>query len=152
MKIYIDMDGVIADFHGWMKFHIPNIDENMWRNTNIPWQVMNDNYQVCYLNLEPLHLLEHMNYLYNSLDDVKFLTAIPTDWWDNHKGEIAKLNKTLWLEKYINNFNDDDVIFSRGAHDKIQYAEPGAVLYDDREDTISAWNHAGGIGIHVKGL
>ena len=152
MKIYIDMDGVIADFHGWMKSHVPDITEDMWRNTNIPWDVMNDNYRECYLDLEPLHLLGHANYLYNSLPNVKFLTAIPTDWWMDYKGDIAMLNKTMWLERYINNFEDEDVLFTPGAGGKIKYAEQGAVLYDDREDTIRSWNEAGGIGIHVKGM
>ena len=148
--IYIDMDGVIADFEGWMKTHIPDINESMWK-TSRPWKVMEDNYKDVYLDLKPLHLLEHMSHLYNSLDNVKFLTAIPHAWWDTPKGSYAKLNKTEWLQKHINNFNINDVIFTAGAMQKIQYVEPGAVLYDDREDTIEAWNKAGGTGILVRG-
>lgn len=152
MKIYIDMDGVIADFHSWMKSYIPDIDESMWKGSGGPWKVMEENYKEVYLNFKPLHLLSHMDHLYNHLDDVKFLTALPHSWWDTPKGEIAKLNKTAWLTKHINNFNENDVIFSCGANDKIKYVEPNAVLYDDREDTIEKWNAAGGIGILVKGV
>jgi|TARA_B110000908_G_scaffold57571_1_gene70185 hypothetical protein len=152
MIIYIDMDGVIADFSSWMKSHIPDIDEDMWRGTDKPWNVMKENYKEVYLNLKPLHLLSHANYMYNNLEHVKFLTAIPHSWWDTHEGEIAKLNKTTWLNQHINNFKDEDVIFTAGAKDKVKYANESSVLYDDREDTIQAWNAAGGIGIHVKGI
>ena len=146
------MDGVIADFASWMKKHIPDIDENMWKGTNRPWKVMEENYKEVYLNLEPLHLLSYANHMYNNLENVKFLTAIPHSWWDTNEGEIARRNKTTWLEKHIDNFCYDDVIFTPGAKDKIKYVQPNAVLYDDREDTIQAWNAAGGIGIHVKGI
>ena len=152
MKVYIDMDGVIADFHSWMKSYIPDINESMWKESNRPWKIMEENYKEVYLNLEPLHFLDYANYLYSNLDDVKFLTAIPHSWWDTSKGEIAKLNKTEWLNKYINNFNEEDVIFSKGAGDKLRYVERGAVLYDDRTDTVEKWNAAGGIGILVKGV
>lgn len=151
MKIYIDLDGVIADFHGWIKQHIPDINEDMWRNTDIPWKFLNENYKIVYRDLKPLHLLPQMNYLYNHLDNVKFLTALPNEFWDNEKGNIAKQNKTYWLKKHITNFNSNDVIFTPTAKAKIKYAEHNAVLYDDRQDTIQAWNNAGGIGILVKG-
>lgn len=151
MKIYIDMDGVIADFQGWIKQHIPDINEDMWRNSDIPWKFMSDNYTECYLTLNHLHFLQYADYLYNNLNDVKFLTALPKEWWDNTKGEIAMLNKTTWLENHINNFNADDVIFTPGASAKLKYAGFGTVLYDDREDTIHAWNKTGGIGVLVKG-
>ena len=104
-----------------------------------------------YLNLEPLHLLSYANHMYNNLERVKFLTAIPHSWWDTQEGEQAMINKRLWLERYIDNFSYEDVIFTAGAKDKIKYVEENAVLYDDRQDTIDAWNEAGGTGIHVKG-
>jgi|TARA_B110000908_G_C10231739_1_gene440983 hypothetical protein len=151
MMIYIDMDGVIANFSGWMKQHIPDLDESMWKGTGRPWKVMKENYKDVYLNLEPLHLLSYANHMYNNLERVKFLTAIPHSWWDTQEGEQAMINKRLWLERYIDNFSYEDVIFTAGAKDKIKYVEENAVLYDDRQDTIDAWNEAGGTGIHVKG-
>ena len=112
---------------------------------------MSENYTKCYLNLDKLPFLEYADYLYNNLDDVKFLTALPKDWWDDSKGQIAMMNKTAWLENHINNFNQDDVIFTPSARAKLKYAGAGTVLYDDREDTIKSWNETGGIGILVKG-
>jgi hypothetical protein len=145
------MDGVIADFDGWMKKHVPDINEYLWKNTSVPWDVMDKHYNTLYRDLDTLHLTPWMSSIYNNFNSVKFLTAIPEKWYGNHKGEIAKLNKTYWLEKHIENFSINDVIFTPSANNKIQYAEPRAVLYDDREDTILKWNKAGGIGVHVKG-
>lgn len=113
---------------------------------------MDDNIDTVYRNQEPLHLLEHMNYLYNNLPNVKFLSAIPTNWYDDEdKKAIATSNKLYWLINHIDNFNVKDAIFTRGAKDKMNYCEPGDVLYDDREDTIESWCKLGGIGIRVKG-
>ena len=113
---------------------------------------MDDNIDTVYRNQEPLHLLEHMNYLYNNLPNVKFLSAIPTNWYDDEdKKAIATSNKLYWLINHVDNFNVKDVIFTRGAKDKMNYCEPGDVLYDDREDTIESWCKLGGVGIRVKG-
>ena len=152
MTVYIDMDGVIADFESWIKTILPDITEDDWRYSKGPWEVMDDNSDIVYRDLAPLHLLSHMNYLYNNLDNVVFLSAIPYQWCGTDKWDKAISNKLHWLNNNIENFKSTDAIFTKGASDKLNYLIPGDVLYDDREDTITKWNAAGGIGINVKGL
>ena len=151
MMIYVDMDGVITDFKGWVENYLPDMKESDW-HTSAPYKVMDEHIHECYANQDTLHLIRHMNFLYNNLYNVKFLTAIPWSWYDDEeKRYIATNNKISWLAKHIDNFNAEDVIISRGAKGKINYCNPGDVLYDDRKDTIKAWGEAGGIGIHVEG-
>lgn len=152
MTIFIDMDGVITDFRGWITTYLPDLTEDDWRYTAEPWDVMTENIDVCYLEQEPLHLLEHFNYLYNNLPNVKFLSAIPKSWFDDEeKKYISTTNKLKWLALHIDNFKEEDAIFTRGAAGKVQYCNPGDVLYDDRKDTCETWCHRGGIGICVEG-
>ena len=40
MTVYIDMDGVVADFASWMKTFIPNIEENIGETKSIEVQRM----------------------------------------------------------------------------------------------------------------
>lgn len=151
MMIYIDMDGVIADFEGWITSVLPEVTEDDWRYNDSPWKVLDENIETVYRDLKPLHLLPYINYMYNSLDNVKFLSAVPKKWAGSDFWDKAVANKRTWLLKHIDNFQVRDAIFTKGAGDKINYMKPGDVLYDDRQDTIDTWNEAGGLGIHVKG-
>mgnify|MGYP000042805701 CR=1 FL=1 len=151
MTIYVDMDGVIADFESWIMSILPDITEDDWRYNDGPWNVMADNVDIIYRNLKPLHLLPHFNNLYQVHGDVKFLSAIPTQWFGTEKWDKAVNNKVSWLLNHIDDFLVSDAIFTKGASDKINYMKPGDILYDDRQDTVDAWTKAGGVGIHVKG-
>lgn len=149
--IYVDMDGVIADFEGWIKTFIPDITEEDWKNTRKPWVVLEENYMTAYRDLQPLDLISHFNNLYNNVENVVFLTALPSGWYETEKWEIGCHNKRAWLADHIDNFRFNDVIFTKTAREKIDYVKPRHVLYDDREDTLKHWRDNGGIGIHVKG-
>lgn len=149
---YVDMDGVIADFKSWIS-QFGTYTEADWKNStlgNNPWEIMDKNFATCYLDLAPLDLLPKFNELYN-LGNVKFLTALPSMWYNTNKWQIAKDNKTKWLLTHISNFRMNDIIVTNGARDKIQYCIPGDTLYDDRLDTINLWNSTGGNGIHIVG-
>jgi len=52
--------------------------------------------------------------------------------------------KTEWADKYLSNMRK---LYFRSAGRKSDFAGPNKILIDDREDTIDAWNAAGGIGI-----
>lgn len=145
------MDGVICDFEGWIKEFIPDITEEDWKHTNKPWKVLDDNYEVAYKYLHPLDLLQHFNTLYQNIPDVVFLSALPSSWYGTERWDIGCQNKLYWLKNHIDFFDTGDAIFTKTAREKIDHLKPGDVLYDDREDTIKAWQNNGGIGIHVKG-
>jgi len=147
--IYVDMDGVIADFKQWISSY-EVFTEDDWSNTNKPWALMDEHIDTIYTDLYTLPDIVKFNDMYNSMPgQVKFLSALPHTWYDN-KFEIGYDNKAKWLHANIDNFKDGDLICTRGSNDKIRYCDIGDTLYDDRIDIIERWNDAGGIGIHVK--
>ncbi len=134
-KIFLDMDGVIADFDKGVS-HIfgqsPDSVIASLGNMNF-WKQLND-IDHFWLYLKPMSDSgELWNYIKSY--DVTLLTT-PVSFV-----KTCKQDKKAWAEKYLGNI---DVIFS--AH-KEKYAEPNTILIDDREDNIRKFNEAGGIGI-----
>lgn len=87
--IYIDLDGVIADFDKGKKEHpLGNITPYIGRPDKLPG---------LYENLDPIeHSIESVNnLLYDSRYDVYFLSTAP---WDNPE---AWMHKRLWMTKHF---------------------------------------------------
>lgn len=147
--IYIDVDGVIADFNFWISQY-GEFTEDDWAKTNKPWKIMEEHIDVLYSNLNPLDLLVHFNNLYQ-YGNCKFLSAAPYQWYETELWNKAVENKLSWMRKHIENFKDEDLIVTRGANKKLDFCKTNYVLYDDRKDTVEKWINAGGIGIYVKG-
>ena len=88
--IYIDLDGVVADFEKGRKNHpLSNITPYIGRPDKLPG---------VYQDLEPIaDAIESVNILLNHKDfDVYFLSTAP---WDNPE---AWMHKRLWIAKYFN--------------------------------------------------
>lgn len=132
-KIYIDLDGVLADFDGWMA-SIPDLtDANLW-------QYMAANEPHAYAKLKPMEdafvLMEYLQGLDISLS---ILTAIP------RRSSIpdAEQDKKDWVKRYLG-----DIEFHIGpfARDKQRFSGPGKILIDDKESNIQQWESKGGKG------
>jgi len=61
--------------------------------------------------------------------------------------ESSRIGKGVWVKR---NMSGVPVKFGYGANGKAKYAGSNKILIDDREDNISAWKAAGGIGILFK--
>ena len=88
--IYIDLDGVVADFEKGRKNHpLSNITPYIGRPDKLPG---------VYQDLEPIaDAIASVNILLNHKDfDVYFLSTAP---WDNPE---AWMHKRLWIAKYFN--------------------------------------------------
>lgn len=152
--VYVDMDGVIADFKGWISQYGTFTEDDWYYPENAvlsPWKVMEDNINTCYIDFQPLDLLQQFSKMYNENTNLKFLSALPAQWFGTNKWNIAKHNKLAWLLKNIDNFCKDDLIVTKGAKSKVLHCNIGDTLYDDRQDTIDKWNTAGGHGIYIVG-
>ena len=146
--VYLDMDGVIADFDAGIKKILGYSEQDT--NIHYPdsdWAKIRKN-QRLYLDLPQMPNARNIidiarAFKYDLGWELLFLSAIPTgndmpwSFWD----------KCQWAQK---NFPDIPVHFGPYAHDKHKHCKPGDILVDDRTSSILEWKKAGGLAIEVK--
>jgi len=146
--IYIDMDGVVADFNSFVGGVL---------GREVGWETSQD------LSEEEWMRLASVDRLYYQLplmpDATKliayikclstrfyigFLTAIP------RRSSIpsAQADKQAWVDKYFPGMRMGIGPYSR---DKQKWCTPGDILIDDRPSNIKEWISAGGIAIYHTG-
>lgn len=143
-RIFIDMDGVLADF-----------DEKkieVFGTINIPdeemWEIIWDKYPRWFRDLEQmpdmwdlLHYLLYSNNGKHKGHDLCVLTAVPKQRAD--KSITVCYQKRAWLDDKI---GDIPMIACQRKH-KADYANDRSILIDDDKGNIEAFRKAGGIGI-----
>lgn len=143
MKIYLDMDDVVAD---WMGFARTWLREPQWAEGQIlpdaTWRRLKDAHRM-YRDL-PLkagghELVEYCMSLYQAgaVEGLYFLSAIP----HNNDMPFAPYDKVLWAQHY---FPGIPVFLGPYSEDKWQRCNPGDVLIDDRRVNCEQWAQAGG--------
>ena len=144
-EIYVDMDGVLADFFGdWAKL----MNKKDWREINDVSSGLDKIRQSesFWLNLPLtnnaiplLRLIKKIKGSYNILS-----SPLPDD-------PNSEPHKREWIKKNLSFFLPKNVIIT---HDKAKYAQQpdgtANILIDDFGSNIQKWNAAGGIGIKHK--
>ncbi len=144
MKIYLDMDDVVADWHEAAQIFL----KRRWNKDGerIPQDEWNKikQYSRFYREL-PLKpgAYELYNYCKNLVEEGRaeglfFLTALPHD----NSMPWASQDKVWWADEY---FKGTPVFFGPYSHDKWRHCEPGDILIDDRHSNCSEWRSAGGL-------
>lgn len=142
MKIFVDMDGVLADFVKGVegpKFLNGPLDPNIY---DFRKKELSDKG----LFLE-LPVLPGTPALIKYIKDTGLYWEILTATGDVNRQRVAA-DKNFWIGKHI----DPGVLVTctiKGKH-KAAYAREDHILIDDRADNINAWIQAGGIGILHK--
>lgn len=139
MIIYLDLDGVFADFKKRFKeivhFDYETDPAGAWKRL--------DQVDHLFLTLEPF---PGARWFFDKIIDTevpcKMLTACPRK---TGKLVTAAEDKTEWVRKYLS--ANIEVICTDGWTGKAAYAHPDAILIDDMQRNIDAWQAAGGIGI-----
>lgn len=146
--LYLDMDGVVADFDAKVQEILGYAKEPYARYPDEDWRKILE-YPRFYGDLplckDALHLVTiclHIAHVNNM--DIKFLTAIPRD----NDFPWAFHDKVYWAKEHFPNI---PVWFGPYSHDKKIHAKPKDILIDDRVVNITEWNEVGGIGILHKG-
>lgn len=141
ITLYLDMDGVIADFvKEYTKLDPNKEDRQKFRSA-----VMHDKiFEKLDFMPDAQELLDYVSRLKDV--DVQILTSMGT--YNPVQGNEAKIQKQNWLNKHNIPYKAN---FVRSASEKAQYATPTSILIDDTVGCIVPFNKAGGHGIlHVN--
>ena len=137
ITLYLDMDGVLADFHKeYDKYDPKREDRKKFRSAVIDHKIFEQ------LDFMPdtQELLNHVCKL-NGVT-IEILTSMGTH--DPFQANAAREQKLKWLNAknipYKANFVNDKV-------SKAKYATPTSILIDDSIGCITPFNEAGGHGI-----
>ena len=141
-KIYVDMDGVIADFHKRYseRYRIsPTEADALGQFGTLFVRFIKDR------EFSTLELMEDAVELLNFLNGMKQPKEIlsSTARVENHSSISAQ--KDEWLKFHNINYVQN---FVPGKHLKYRFATPNSIIIDDTKSVIDDWNNAGGIGIH----
>ena len=146
-RIYLDMDGVLADWNTGVEGILGYRRKDANANYNPKdWEKVRQ-HQRMYKNLP---LMPDANRLANTARkfrdqlgwELLILTAIPKD----NDFKWAFWDKFVWANKY---FPDIPVHFGPFAKDKQKHCNPGDILVDDRKSNCDEWKEKGGIAIKV---
>lgn len=137
MTIYVDLDGVLADFDRDAEMILGT--NNIYKYEFIHgakkfWDKLNE-----FPNFfRELSKKDDADYLFYRIPNPTILTALPhTD------ADRVRYQKTAWVDEH---FPDTPVITCL-TKDKPNYCEPGDILIDDRAVNRDAWIAKGGIYI-----
>jgi hypothetical protein len=143
--VYLDMDGVLADFAaGYNERFGTN-----YQDGELPVPKEDP-------NLAKLQGSDFFSTL-PKFDSADALVGMVTRIFGSYKicssplrGDLenSKANKTLWLQQHLRPQPGEIVITGRKEKYAVQPDGTPNILIDDKEDNISKWNEAGGIGIH----
>jgi 5'(3')-deoxyribonucleotidase len=142
-RIFVDMDGVLADFvkgvTGPKYLNGPLVDENTYDDRKI--ELSN---RGLFLDLPKM---PDMDLLINHIKTMGVYWEILTCSGTLNRKKVMQ-DKIAWIKKHIHPM---PVVTGtlKGKHKGI-YAAPGHVLIDDRQDNIHAWVMNGGQGILHK--
>ena len=147
MKIYLDMDDVVADWHqAAQDFLQMRWDKENERIPQEDWNKIKKNSRF-YLELplkegagELVAWAQHYC-LTHPGTELRFLTALPHD----NSMPWAAQDKVWWAHRH---FPGVPVFFGPYSHDKHSHAQRGDLLIDDRYSNCREWVDAGGIA-HV---
>lgn len=148
-SVFIDIDGVLADFVGAVCGVIPEIKQeevtewNFYKKYGLTdeqfWGEIEKYGPAFWANLDLLPLAADLiRFCYGHFSNV-YLATSPC------KSPTCEHGKKIWIQKYFGSAFRDYFITPR----KWLLSAPGRILIDDSDDNVSKWNDGGGIGVSL---
>tara|TARA_B110001452_G_C15069743_1_gene373343 strand:- start:15 stop:539 length:525 start_codon:yes stop_codon:yes gene_type:complete len=136
--LYCDMDGVLADFETRFEQYSDGLTTDEYRDEfgiSAFWELVNGEGVGFWVGIPWMSDgKELFDYIKPNL--FSLLSAPSSE-------NSSRLGKRLWVKNKI----PGTKLILASAKNKQNYSEEGAILIDDREDTIREWDSRGGIGI-----
>ena len=137
ITLYLDMDGVLADFHKeYVKYDPDKSDRKKFRASVLQHNIFE---KLDYMP-DTQELLNHVSKL-NDVN-IEILTSMGTH--EPFQGAAARMQKQKWLNAHNIPYKAN---FVRNKAEKAQYATPTSILIDDSPGCISPFIEKGGHGI-----
>lgn len=140
ITVYLDMDGVLANFDkSFRQYKTEHVEDHIrFRDAVMLGNIFED------LEIMPgaYDLLNAVKMLHSSKIDVQILTSVGT--FDVDRGNAAKQQKLLWLEKHGIMYKAN---FVRTKPEKSLYAHKFCILIDDSIGCVEPFIKKGGVGI-----
>ena len=146
MKVYIDSDGVLADFEGWIRKYDPELLHPVYKTAI---KHMSEAFRVSEVIDRGL-----IEFIKNN-KDAYVLTAVPsiehiepyndTDYSSEAIQNIFIHNKRIWFESV--GIPLEQVIIVTRRSDKVKYSNSEALLIDNYEKNCKEWRESGGTAV-----
>lgn len=139
--IYVDMDGVIANFNKRYKEKFSVSPEETRDNKQFGGyfeKFINDG------EFATLDMMPDAQFLLNYLNMIPIEKQILSSTARKEHHDAIMPQKQEWLKTHGIDYKTN---FVPGKHLKQKFATPTSVIIDDTKSVIDDWNHANGIGI-----
>jgi hypothetical protein len=142
MKVYFDMDGLLADFQGHLLNHHPQLQGvDLWQIPDDKFWPLVQSIPNFWENLPVMpRAIELWDYCYNNFDEVAILSAPSTHDLRSEDGKNKWLDKHLPKSKY-----KYERYFTKK---KEQYADQDSLLIDDMLENCKKFVSKGGKAIY----
>jgi 5'(3')-deoxyribonucleotidase len=145
--VYVDMDGVIADFDRGF-YEMTGMETDHVQDNEL-WAAIDAHGKARFFSELPWMPggKELWQFVTSNFLKVKILSALgKSDKIDKQTTQ----GKLAWLRHNIPNLQLDDIILVDNKHRKRHYSKPGDIIIDDTPVVIEEWLKKGGIGILHK--
>jgi hypothetical protein len=143
-KIYLDMDGVIADFSSrykeLYKMTPERADKSKQFGEFFGKFIMSGQFAT-------LDMMPDAKQLLNHLDSVGIPVEILSSTARQDSHVAISRQKTIWLDRHGIKYPAN---FVPGKALKYKFADPESIIIDDTQSVIDDWIKAGGVAIHHK--
>ena len=153
-KIYCDMDGVLTDFERRFHDKLNTVGKEHYPLRDILKVVKPKDFEAIFGITEFWKFIDQtvgvgfwagMPWMENGKDLWNFISKYnPELLTSPSRDNTSRLGKQLWVKNQLN--PKPRVIFAYSA-DKQRYANPNAILIDDKKSNIEQWEASGGIAI-----